>query len=329
MKPCLHFLACALAPSILLLVGCSGGGGGGQRNPDPQPAPAGQGFDPAAIDAIDAALLVRCKGQVFQRMPNGRDLPLSGVAIRAMSGGSNVGNAVTDRNGVYHVTLRRGQHNSVRASRADFEFAPPVVLATPRQPEVLANIIGTPTGRGNAPALVDILLRFTGDPVSDPLNDTRIEILDADTNVTKTVAVAGRRQILLQEPVGSLIKITPVSPSGRHWDPRTWSTRLGPNDRFEVNFQWPDPVISVLPPAPTPRPVLRPFLTPPARPTPTAAPRVPASPMARATPTPRVPLPQAIRPPAVTTPQQANPMPQIRATPIPRLPSRPLSTVQE
>jgi hypothetical protein len=318
MKPCLHFLVCALAPFILLLVGCSGGGGGGQRNPDPQPAPAGQGFDPAAIDAIDAALLVRCKGQVFQRMPNGRDLPLSGVAIRVTSGGSNVGNAVTGRNGVYHVNLRRGQHNAVRASLAGFEFNPPAILAAPQQPEILASIIGTSAGGGqpgggNAPgALGDIYARFSGPPASDPLNDTRLEILNVDTGMIKNVVVAGRRQVLLQEPVGSRIRITPISSSGRPWQPDAITHLVDPRTHF-IDFRWPDPVISVLPAAPTPRPVLSPLprLTPPA------------------TPIPRVPLPQATRPPVVIPPQQANPRPKLQPTPIPRIPSRPLPPLPE
>jgi hypothetical protein len=329
---------------IALLAGCAGGGGGGQPQQPPQqadPGGAGPGAAPDFVELKGATMTLGSSPNL--RNPDLRYDPLPGSTITVISGGQIISQAVTGRDGIYVARLARGQRNSIRASKLGFEFERDVYHRTPNGPEILEFLakplplappsagqqqVDDPVGVGGQPAARQgrVIVNLTVDPTTgapDTGLNGQVLIRDAVTNrIIDRHLLNDSNGFTYIGNTGKEIIIEPVVRNGLRWYPSSHRLRIS-QGRQEITFQW----RADQPPAA--RPALPPFLTPSARPSPTAAPRVPASPMARATPTPRVPLPQAIRPPAVTTPQQASPMPQIRATPIPRLPSRPLSTVQE
>lgn len=153
---CSCLLVASTLLALMLFSGCGGGGGGqpgGGRDPgvgqpgggqDPGGGQPGGGQDPGGIDwdptVVDEVLNVNAKGRVVTN--RGQSLP--GVSVSVTSGGRMISEDVTDDQGVYHVRLRRSQHNAVRASRIGFDFEPRAILVNPRQPEVLRDIKGTP-----------------------------------------------------------------------------------------------------------------------------------------------------------------------------------------
>lgn len=276
-KPFPHnLLAGAAILSLIIHSGCAGGGG---QAPAQNP---GAGHPDLNLPAIDSALFVNCKGQVLERQANGRNAPLPGVTMNVMSGGQNLGSDVTDQNGVYHVRLRRGHHNAVRASLAGYNFEPAAVLATPVQAEVLPKIEATATvvARGR------VTMRLSGHAASNPLDEARIDIRDASTNqLLADLILNGSASPSVVYPVGTDLLLTPRGRSNAPWNPASQRVRVTPDEQF-IAFRWPEPVVRSPVARPTPRPVLAPV----ARPTPSST----FHPVALPTPTP---TPRLIRNP--------------------------------
>lgn len=271
--------------SVLLLSGCGGGAG---HNPGNNPGPVnpdpgqGQGINPATIDLAT----VDCKGQVVVRQPNGRTQGLPGVTMTSRWQGNIADSVITDQNGVYRLSLQRGQHNAVRASLAGYEFEPPVILINPTLPEVLPEVVGTRLAAGQAPAgaVGRISVRLTGDPATSPLGSGWVDTIDAVTRETlENRSLAGFDSYSMRYPVGTQIIITPRPNGNLKWIPSARMVRVTPNDQT-LNFQWqmeqpqpqPRPVIRSPVAQATPRPLpsssVRPILRPPAA-TPTPTPR--------------------------------------------------------
>ncbi|MEX1044884.1 MAG: hypothetical protein WEC73_02040 [Chthoniobacterales bacterium] len=334
---------------ISLLAGCAGGGGGQPQQP-PQQADPAAAADPAA-PPIAADTITKAWGLITLSNPPAdraaREAALDGVEVIVVSGGRTVARARTGGNGVYRVNLVRGQPNLITANKRFYRFAalnfspsgplavspgvngpnnPPVSDVLPVIQGEAVNISNIPD-RGREVALVrtPVAMQLQVDPTAGALDAVlhrqRINIRNAANNrIIESVTVDGQNRAVYQATLGQEIIVEPAARRGVRWYPTSQRVRVDGRTPNLV-FEWRGDAREQGPPV---------IVAPPwQRPTPTPAPRVPISPVVRATPIPRIPLPQAARPPAVITPQQANPMPRIQPTPIPRLPSRPLPTVPE
>ncbi|MEX1119825.1 MAG: hypothetical protein WEB60_13645 [Terrimicrobiaceae bacterium] len=248
-------------------------------------------------NTVDTVLYVNAKGRVVTNQ--GASLP--GVSVSVVSGGTTISEDVTDNQGVYNVRLRRNQDNAVRASRSAFNFEPQAILVTPRQSEVLREIVGSPrlfdipgagqqqvddpVGVGARPAAIEgrVAVRLMMHPDAGALdslmNNQGVLIRDAVTNrVIDTRTLDGFNDFTYIGPVGKEIVIEPVVRGSTRWYPSSRRLRIS-RAQQNVTFQW---RVDQAPPA---RPILRPVARPSVTPDPT--PRPVLRPVPIATPTPR------------------------------------------